>query len=41
MYVVFVGDDVIDKNEYRNAYTEFGVSGDQCDKAYDIFTDVR
>lgn len=37
---VFVGDNVIDQEEYRKAYSEFGVSGEQCDKAYNIFTKV-
>ncbi|XP_067942352.1 sarcoplasmic calcium-binding proteins I, III, and IV-like isoform X2 [Watersipora subatra] len=33
------GDEVIDKEEYRNTYSEFGLSAEQCDKAYDQFTD--
>lgn len=39
MYCV-IADNVIDKEEYRKAYTGFGLPAEQCDKAYDSFTNV-
>ena len=37
---LYAGDDIIDKEEYRKAYAEFGLKAEDCDKAYDSFTDV-
>ncbi|XP_067938940.1 sarcoplasmic calcium-binding proteins I, III, and IV-like [Watersipora subatra] len=33
------GDNVIDKEEFRQAYTSFGLSADVCDSAFDKFSD--
>lgn len=34
------GDNVIDKDEFRLAYTSFGLTAEQCDSAFDKFSDV-
>ncbi|KAF6025378.1 Scp2 [Bugula neritina] len=33
------GDNVIDKDEYSKAYVEFGLTPEQCDQAYNTFTE--
>jgi Ca2+-binding EF-hand superfamily protein len=33
------GDNVIDKDEFRLAYTSFGLSAEQCDSAFDAFSE--
>ena len=35
------GDAVIDKDEFRTAYTSFGLKAEVCDQAFDKFSDVR
>ena len=32
---------MIDKDEFRLAYTSFGLSAEQCDGAFDKFSEVR
>ena len=34
---LFVGDNFIDKDEYTTVYTGYGLSRDQCYKAFDQF----
>lgn len=34
------GDSVIDKDEFRLAYTSFGLTAETCDTAFDKFSDV-
>lgn len=35
-----LGDAVIDKDEFRLAYTSFGLKESVCDEAFDKFSDV-
>jgi len=40
LHVPHTGDNVIDKDEYSKAYVEFGLTPEQCDQAYNTFTEV-